>query len=39
VFSELFGRNFNPQFFTYRSLFEAFLYLHIGDGSGTPLKV
>jgi len=23
----------------YRSWFEAFLYLHIGDGGGTPLKV
>jgi len=39
VFSELFGRNFYPQFFRYRSWFEAFFYLHIGDGSGTPLKV
>jgi len=26
-------------FFRYRSWFEAFLYLHIGDGSGTSLKV
>jgi len=32
VFSELFGRNFNPQSFTYRSCFVAFLYLLIGDG-------
>jgi len=39
VFSELFGRNFNPQFFRYRSLFEAFLYLHIGEGLWIPLKV
>jgi len=39
VFSEVFGRNFNPQSFRYRSWFEAFLYLHIGDGSGNPLKV
>jgi len=37
-FSELFGRNFNPQFFTYRSWFEAFLYLLIGDGGGVALK-
>jgi len=37
-FSELFGRNFNPPFFTYRSWFEAFLYLLIGDGSGVTLK-
>jgi len=39
VFSELFGRNFNPQFFTYRSWFEAFLYLFIGDGGGAALKL
>jgi len=39
VFSELFGRNFNPQFFRYRSWFEAFLCLHIGDGGETPLNV
>jgi len=38
VFSELFGRNFNPQFFRYRSWFEAFFYWHIGDGGGAPLK-
>jgi len=38
VFSELFGRNFNPQFFRNRSWFEAFFYLHIGDGGGAPLK-
>jgi len=37
-FSELLGRNFNPQFFTYRSWFEAFLYLLIGDGGGGALK-
>ena len=37
-FSELFGRNFNPQFFMYRSWFEAFLYLLIGDGGGVALK-
>jgi len=34
VFSELFGRNFNPYFFRYRSWFEVFIYLHIGDGGG-----
>jgi len=34
VFSDLFGRNFKPQFFRCRCWFEAFLYLHIGDGSG-----
>jgi len=39
VFSELFGRNFNPQLFTYRSWFEAFLWLLIGDGGGATLKV
>jgi len=39
VFSELFGRSFNPQFFKYRSWFEAFLYLLITDGGGAPLKV
>jgi len=39
VFSEVFGRNFNPQFFRYRSGFEAFLYLLIGDGGGAPMKV
>jgi len=39
VFSELFGRNFNSQFFRYRSWFEASLYLNIGDGGGTPLKL
>jgi len=39
VFSELFGRNFNPQFFRYRSWFEAFLYFHIGIGGEAPLKV
>jgi len=37
VFSELFGRNFNSQFFGYRSRFEAF-FLRIGDGGGAPLK-
>jgi len=37
-FSELFGRNFNPQFFTYRSWFECFLYLLIGDGGGVALN-
>jgi len=39
VFSGLFGRNFNPQFFRYRSWLEAFLYLHTGDGGEAPLKV
>jgi len=39
VFSELFGRNLNHNFFWYRSWFEPFLYLHIGDGGGVPLKV
>jgi len=38
VFSELFGRNFNPQFFRYRSWFEVFLYLLIGDGGGVVVK-
>jgi len=35
VFSELFGRNFNPQFCRYRRWFEAFVYLLIGDGGGS----
>jgi len=39
AFSELFGRNFNPQFFRYRSWFEAFLYLLLGDGGGAPLEM
>jgi len=39
VFSELFGGNFNSQFFRYGSWFEAFLYLNIGDGDGVPLKI
>jgi len=39
VFSELFGRNFNSQFFRSRSWFETFLYLNIGDGVGAPLKI
>jgi len=38
LFSELFGRNFNAQFFRYRSWFEAFLYLLTGDGGGVALK-
>jgi len=38
VFSERFGRNFNPHFFTYRSWFEVFLYLLIGDGCGVALE-
>ena len=38
VFSELFGRNFNPQSFRYRSWFEAFLYLLIGDGGEVAVK-
>jgi len=38
VFSELFGRNFNPQFSRYRSWFEAFLYLLRGDDGGGVLK-
>jgi len=38
VFSEHFGRNFNLQFVWYRSWFEAFVYLLIGDGGGVPLK-
>jgi len=38
VFSERFGRNFNTQFFGYRSWFEAFLYLLIGDGGVAALK-
>jgi len=38
IFSELFGRNVNPQFCRYRSWFEAFFYLLIGDGDGAPLK-
>jgi len=33
VFSELFGRKFNPQFLGYRSWSEAFFYLLIGDGA------
>jgi len=38
IFSELFGRNFNPQFFRYRSWFEVFLYLLIGDVGGVAVK-
>jgi len=38
AFSELFGRNFNPQSFRYRSWFEALLYLLIGDGGGVAVK-
>jgi len=38
VFSELFGRNLTHNFFRYRSWFEAFLYLLIGDGGGVALK-
>jgi len=38
VFSELFGINFNPKFFRYRSWFEAFRYLHNGDDGEGPLK-
>jgi len=37
-FSELFERNFDPQFFTDRSWFESFLYLLIGDGGGIALQ-
>jgi len=39
VISELVGRKLNPQFFRYKNCFEAFLYLHTGDGRGAPLKV
>jgi len=38
AFSELFGRNLNPQRFLGIEVFEAFLYLLIGDGGGVPLK-
>jgi len=38
VFSELFERNFNPQFFRCRSWLETFLFLPIGDGGGVALK-
>ena len=38
AFSELSGRNFNPQFFRYTSWFEAFIYFHIGDSVEAPLK-
>jgi len=38
VFSEIFGTNFNPQFFKVLSWFEAFRYLHIRDAGGGPLK-
>jgi len=38
VFSEIFGRNFNPPVFRYRSWFEAFYWL-IGDSGGAALKV
>jgi len=30
---------FTHNFFRYRSWFEYFLYLLIGDGGGAPLKV
>ena len=36
MFFRVFGRNFNPQFFRYRSWFEAFLNVDIGDGGGAP---
>jgi len=39
VFSERYGRNFNPQFFRYGTWFEAFLDLLLGDGGGAPLKI
>ena len=39
VFSERFERNFNSQFFRYRSWFEVCLYMNIGDGGGAPLKI
>jgi len=29
---------FNPQFFSFRSWFQDFLHLDIGDGSGAPSK-
>jgi len=38
VFSEPFGRKFNPQFFWYRRWFEAFVHLLIGDGGAVSLK-
>jgi len=38
VFSELFVRNFNAQSSRYRSWFETFLCLLIGDGGGVALK-
>jgi len=38
VFSELFGKNFNLQYFRYGSWFESFLYLLIVDGGGAALK-
>jgi len=38
VFSELFGRNFNHNFFRFKSRFEAFPYLFIGGGGGVALK-
>jgi len=38
VFSELFGINFNPQFFRYRIWFETFFYFLIGNGGGVALK-
>jgi len=38
VFSELFGRKFDTQFFRCRSWFEAFLYLLTGVGGGVALK-
>ena len=39
IFSELFGRNFNPQFFRCRSWFETFLYFLIGDGGGVAIVI
>jgi len=36
--SEIFGRKFKPQFSTYTSWFEAFLYLLIGEDGGVTLK-
>jgi len=39
VFSELYGINFNSQYFRYWSWFEAFLHFNIGDGVWAPLKI
>jgi len=37
-FQNFFGEILIDKFFSYRSWFEDFLHLHIGDSGGAPLK-